>query len=199
MELLKEIVQHPVFGVSSLAVGVLGVVLAVILYRWGRRDKKPMWSIKNNNLIRGFSKQLPNLDVKVSGQNVETLSVCKIVFWNAGSETIQGDDIADADRITIVPLNDAKLLDVKLLDDNSKPSRFLISTAPDMTAAFLNFDFVDRNQGAVIQVVHTGASANNLRLNGTIKGGGTPRQNELGQGLLRMLAAVAGAVLFPGF
>jgi hypothetical protein len=177
---LQDIVQHPLFGIISLAVGIVGVVLAVVLYRWGRKDKKPLWSIKNNNLVRGFSKQVPNLDIKYDGQNVETLSVCKIVFWNAGSETIRGDDIADADPLTIAPLNNTKLLDVKLLEDNSKPSRFLISTKPDMTAAFLNFDFVDKDQGVVIQAIHTGASVNDLCVKGTIKGAGAPKQNSLG-------------------
>lgn len=180
MDLLKDIAQHPLFGIISFAVGIFGIVLAVVLYHWGRKDRNPLWSIKNNNLIQGFSKQVPNLDIKYDGQNVETLSVCKIVFWNAGSETIRGDDIAEADPLTIAPLNNTKLLDVKLLEDNSKPSRFLISTNPDMTAAFLNFDFVDKHQGVVIQAIHTGASVNDLCVKGTVKGAGAPKHNSLG-------------------
>jgi len=187
LDVLREIVQHPLFGITSLAVSI---ILAYIFYRLGRRDKKPCWSAKNNNLIRGFSKELPNLDVKYLGQSVENLSVSKIVFWNAGSETIRGEDIADADPISIVPLNNATLLDVKLLEHNSNPSRFLISTKPDMTAAFVKFDFVDKNQGAVVQVIHTGTSAKDVSLIGTIKGAGTPNHNELGETLLTTLMAV---------
>lgn len=195
MDVLKDIVQHPLFGITSFAASVL---LAYIFYRRGRRDKKPLWSIKNNNLIRGFSKQLPNLDVKYSGQNVENLSIAKIVFWNAGSETIRGEDIADADPVSIVPLNNTKLLDVKLLEDNSKPSRFLISTKPDMTAAFLQFDFVDKNQGAVVQAIHTGTSAKDVTLTGTIKGAGAPEHNVLNTLFLHTLQELAPVIAALG-
>jgi hypothetical protein len=84
--------------------------------------------------------------VKYGGENVENLSIAKIVFWNAGSERIRGEDIAEADPIRALPLNRAKLLDVKLLEDNSSASNFLVSTKPDLGAAFLQFDFVDKGR-----------------------------------------------------
>jgi hypothetical protein len=204
MEILRDIVQHPVFAITSLAVGIVGVVLACL---WRRRDKKPLWSITNNNLIRGFSKQLPNLDVKYSGQQVETLSISKIVFWNAGSETIRGDDIADADPLRVLPLNGVKLLDAKLVQDNSNASSFLVSTSSDMSAAFLQFDFIDKGQGAVIQVIHTGSSAEDICLQGTVKGGGAVKHKPLYEAsffdyILRVLVPMVillGSIIAAGY
>ena len=185
---------------ASFALGILGIIVGYILYRRGRREKKPLWSIKNNNLISGFSKQLPSLDVKYAGQNVENLSVGKVVFWNGGSETIRREDIANADPIRIIALNNTTLLDTKLLEHNSNPSLFLISKNSDSTAAFIEFDFVDRNQGLVVQVVHTGTSGNDLILTGTIKGAGTPKHSVLGHTILlhtlQELAPITGLLIF---
>jgi hypothetical protein len=186
MDLLK-IAQHPLFGAG---LSILGIIGGYILYRLGRREKKPLWSIKNNNLISGFSKRVPNLEIKYSDQNIETLSVCKVVFWNSASETIRRDDIAEADPLAIVLLNNAKLLDASLLAHNSMPSQFLIYTKPEINSTFLSFDFVDKDQGAVVQVIHTGAMLKDVDVKGTIKGAGTPRQNPLDSSFLWFLTGL---------
>ena len=178
METLARVVQHPLFGITSLIVGVLSLVLAYVFYRLSGRTKEPRWAINSNNLISGFSKKLPNLDIKYSGKNVENLTISRLMFWNAGTETIDQTDIADADPVRIVPVGQTKILDVELLKANSEPSRFLISRAPD-GAAHLEFDFLDKDQGAVVQVIHTGTSSKDIVLTGTIKGAGSPMRKDV--------------------
>lgn len=179
MDYLQPIVQHPLFGITSFIIGLLGVVLAYVFYRLGRKSKNPCWDLTSYNLISGFSKKLPQLDIKYSGQPVENLTISRLRFWNAGLETIDVSDIADAAPLKIVPNNAITLLDVKLLVENSESSRFLISTAPDQSAAFLNFDFVDKGEGCVIQVIHTGKTSEDIRFSGTIKGAGNIENREV--------------------
>lgn len=174
MDTLTQVVQHPLFGVISLVVGVLSLLLGYVFFRLSRRIKQPYWTINSNNLISGFSGKVHNLEIKYSDRKIENLTISQIVFWNAGSQTIHRTDIAAADPLKIVAANGIQLLDAKLLKANSEPSRFLVSKESSQTAAFLHFDFLDKNQGAVIQVVHTGTSSKDLLLVGTIKGAGSP-------------------------
>jgi hypothetical protein len=171
MEVLGAWAQGPLVGLTGVVVGVLGLILTCIFYLKSRRMKRPCWAIRSNNLVSDFTARLPALDIRYANQKVENLTISKIIFWNAGSETIGRDDIAHGDPLEIVAIAPARLLDVKALKANSEPSRFAASLADEShSVAFLDFDFLDKNNGALIQVVHTGTSSKDVSLRGTIKG-----------------------------
>jgi hypothetical protein len=51
----------------------------------------------------------------------------------------------------------------------------LVSPVEDNRRVFLQFDYLDRGQGAVVQVVHSGAGGSKVKLRGTIKGAERPK------------------------
>lgn len=174
MEQLKDIVQHPLFGILSFLGTILSVFLAIIFYRLSKREKKPYWSIGSNNLIEGFSSQVPGLEISYNNQKVENLTISKIVFWNDGKETIHGTDIAEADPLQIIARGNVKILDIKVLKTNSEASRFCNPNDSQLHSSFVTFDFLDKNQGGIIQVIHTGTSSKDISLKGALKGAGVP-------------------------
>jgi len=176
---LQNVVQHPLFGIAGLVIGTLGLISGFVLFFLGRRVKKPCWVITSNNLIAGFTAKLPKLEIKYLDQKVENLTSSKIIFWNAGKETIDGSDIADADPLRITAIGDVKILDAKLLMTNNDSSNWLLASKPDATEVYLKFDFLDSRQGGVVQVIHTGRSSKGIHLTGTIKGAGTPVNQDI--------------------
>lgn len=166
MDELREFIQHPVLTVVSLAVGVLGVVLTIR----STRAKRPTWSIHSHNLINASAGAFPRLDIRYGDRRAENLTVSRIAFWNGGTETIGGQDIAEADPLRLVASRRAELLDVGVIAANSQASRFAVGAVEGGKAARLAFDFLDRGQGAVLQAVHTGATSDDLHVEGTIKG-----------------------------
>jgi len=176
---LQNIVQHPLFGIAGLLIGALGLISGFVIFFLGRRVKKPCWVITSNNLIAGFSAKLPKLEIKYLDQKVENLTSSKVVFWNAGRETIDGSDIADADPLRIIAIGDVKILDAKLLLTNNDSSNCLLATKPDATEVYLRFDFLDSGHGGVVQVIHTGRSSESIHLTGTIKGAGKPVKQDV--------------------
>jgi hypothetical protein len=48
-------------------------------------------------------------------------------------------------------------------------------------AAVLSFDFLDGGQGAVLQVIHTGRSSDDISITGTVKGVGNPTRRNISQ------------------
>jgi hypothetical protein len=157
-------------------IGLVGIVLAAAFFMLGRRArlKQPTWAVRSNNLVRNFSSTLPGLDIRFDGKKVETLTISRIAFWSRGMATIDRNDIAPADPLRIVGVGGAQLLDVKLVQVNSEPSQFAAKLNPEGREAHLTFDFLDHDQGAVFQVIHTGTSSNDVTVVGTIKGAGTP-------------------------
>lgn len=177
MDVLAEIVKNPMFGMVSLLLAVVSVGIAVR----SRRVKRASWAIRSNNLFAGFTATLPALDIRYANQKVENLTVSRVLVWNSGTETIDGRDVAEAHPLRVAGVGSARVLDVTLLKANSEPCQFGARLEPNDGAVYLHFDFLDRDQGAVIQITHTGTSSKDVLLLGTIKGAGIPRKREIRQ------------------
>jgi hypothetical protein len=109
------------------------------------------------------------------GQPVKNLTVTKLLFWNAGRETITGADVARADPLGI-HVSDCEILDAKILRAKNPVNCFKLDWAGDPSFAELRFDYVDRDEGVVIQVLHTAKTGRDVRLVGTVMGVGAPRR-----------------------
>lgn len=156
--------------IIGTTVGISGILFGYYLYRVGRRVKEPSWSIRSNNLIRNYGSRLAGLRVQFGDQDVQNLTVSRILFWNAGGDTIRKSDITSANPLKIIPCNDAALLEARVLSASSESNKVSCIAHADQKGAFLEFDYLDRDQGAVIQIVHTGTSSNDLTLVGDIIG-----------------------------
>jgi hypothetical protein len=160
-----------IVNAASGLLAIAGIVLAYVFYRRSRKVKQPCWSRRNNSLIEGYANRLMGLEVLYNNQRVENLSVARFAFWNKGSETIHRSDIKTANPLRISPTDaSVRILDVKLLARNHESSQFVASLDADRNAAMLDFDYLDRNCGAVIQVIHTGTNASVVEVAGDIKG-----------------------------
>jgi hypothetical protein len=169
-EFLQALQADPLTFVS-IALAIISILLAYIFYRRSKRSKEPCWAVRTTTLIEGYSTRLSDLQVLYKGDEVENLSVSRVVLWNTGSDTINASDIADANPLRILATaNGVIILDAKLVATNNSSSRPSVDVLPDRKSALLSFDYLDKDQGAVIQVIHTGITSDDLLLDGDIKG-----------------------------
>lgn len=151
------------------ALAFISFVYAYYLYKKGLRLKEPVVSIKSNNLISGYSSKYKNLELFYKKEKVESFTVSKILFFNRGAETIHHSDVSSLDQIQILP-SSGKILDVAILQVNNPSNDFSVNHDKSKDAVVVDFDYIDNNQGVVIQIVHTGSSFAPLKISGSIKG-----------------------------
>jgi hypothetical protein len=158
------------------AIGLTSLALGIVFFANGRRArmKGPTWHARSNNLIQNFSSKVPGLEILFRNDKIDTLTVTRLAFWNRGMATIDRNDIAPADPVKIISTGDARLLNVEIIQTNNSASQVETSLDPDGKSALIAFDFLDHNQGVVVQIIHTGVSGDALTVQGTIKGAGTP-------------------------
>jgi hypothetical protein len=160
--------------VVGLSVGiVVSIIVAYYFYRKSLRIKEPCWAIRSNNLVQGYSAQLEDLKIRYNNVNVENLTISRILFWNNGAQTIDKVDLDTVNHLRINCIGGIKLLDVKILTTNNQSCQFTAAIDNNKTNALLYFDYLDKNQGAIIQIVHSGMSSKDLTILGDIKGGKT--------------------------
>jgi hypothetical protein len=105
---------------------------------------------------------------------IDNLTITKIAFWNAGNVTINHGDISKVDPIKISILNEKKFLDAFIISTTNPVNQFSISKVHKESSVLLSFDYIDKNEGIVIQVIHTGNSSSDITVSGTLKGMGKP-------------------------
>lgn len=167
---IKELLNNPIVTLLGHIVGLLGLILACIFYFRSKRDKEPHWAIQTVNLFTDYSGTVGGLEIQYAGEKVRDLSVSKLAFWNHGALTINSEDLVRTDPLRIETKGTARVLSTKLISNNNNASQPLLSAPPEKNCAFLNFDYLDRGQGFVVQIIHEGTSSSDLEVKGSIKG-----------------------------
>ena len=170
METLLTFVNDNLLAVGSLFVAVLGVILAYVFYRRSQRNKEPSWDSKTVNLIRGISTKLKGLNLLYNGEEVTNISVTTLIFWNNGDRTIDRNDVPTSDPMRIAAASGVRLLHTSVIGSNNPPSEFALRSDSSQQSVKFDFEYLDKAQGAVIQVVHDGLDSSALKLVGTVKG-----------------------------
>lgn len=172
-EMLREIANHPFVPILGLVLGVIGSALAVIFYFKSRRIRKLRFDFSSQPLVEGLSEALEGLEVSFRGKRQERITVTRWAFWNAGNDTIRSDDFTD-DVLRIVCRTNVNVLDCILTYVSNGTNKISVSLSHssinDKWSLPVVFDYLDSNDGAVIQLVHDGPSSTRFILEGTIKG-----------------------------
>lgn len=146
------------FNLISLGVGIIGILVGIISYFKSRKVKLPCYTTRSTNIVRDLVNKFESVEMFYAGQPIENMTVTKIAFWNSGNETLNSQDIAAADPLKIHVKNDSKILDAKTLYQKNQANKFELSSAEKGSDICLRFDYVDKYEGAVIQIIHTGKS-----------------------------------------
>src|SRR5271154_4018409 len=111
-------------------------------------------------------------DIKIlfNGDAVPRVVVTQLAVWNAGNTTVRGNDIVEADPLAVGIDPGSSILGTGLLSATRTVNDFHIRVmAQDRSRAFLDFDYLDPGDGAVFQIIHSGAKCT-ARVTGSLRG-----------------------------
>lgn len=151
-------------------VGILGIVVGLILYYLSRRTAAPAYQIHAVRLL-GHGQKLPNeIVVTAFGRQVDKLAKFDVVFWNAGSITINRADLVPADPLRVEFADGAEILQAAVV--STTRSAIGAGANTDLgkpNSSVLTFEFLDARDGFVAEFLVAGNTIFPA-LRGTIKG-----------------------------
>ena len=154
-----------------LALAIAGLALSVFLYLKGKKEKLPVYLIKTFPLINNNLTELDGIAISFEGIPVQSLELSKVSFWNRGAETINGTDIVAADPLRIEVSADDTLYAARIAFQKNPHN--VPTVTVDGGIALIKFDYLDRMDGVVVDIYHSGNSK--IEVLGTIKGAGMPK------------------------
>lgn len=156
----------------GFVVGIIGLFLAIYslaIQIKSAKKKEPVYIIRSRNLIRDSIAQYQNLSVLYSNKQVKSFTVSKVLFYNKGSDIINREDIVIHDQIKIVPVDNVKILGSRVLQTTKSANQFNAIFKKTQNCVLMNFEYLAKDDGAVIEVMHTGVSSADLLITGVIK------------------------------
>ena len=171
MPSIESLVQNPWFQFSGFAVGVIGVVIALVTWLLSRRYKRLYFLVRSFNLVDKSRSTVPSLSVQFGGRTVAALTISKIAIWNSGKEAIRDVDIPSREKLRITPKEGVEILESSIIQVSSESCNCRLGEYSNSSQT-IQFDFLDPNDGIVLHVAHTGSSSEELKVEGQIVGKG---------------------------
>lgn len=165
MQKLIQFLSEPLVGT---ALGFIGVALAVYFYFKAKQVSRLALQTEEISVIGSSTSVFDeHLEIRFSGEIVKRVTVSRATIWNCGNTTIEGSKITKSDPIRSEVVDGGKILKVEIL----KISREVIDVdfSHGASDAVVSFDFLDKNDGFVIEITHSGRRGD-LNWMGTVRG-----------------------------
>jgi hypothetical protein len=153
-------------------IAIISFFLMIIFYFKSKKEKIPYYDIINLNLVQDLVSKVDSLEMSYSGELIETLTVTRVAFWNGGRETINNQDIVGSDPPRVRAKEGCRILGAQILYA-TPANQFRLEMAEDQSNVILNFNYIDKDEGMIAQLFHTGKSSEDTEVCGRIKGAGT--------------------------
>src|SRR4030042_2883650 len=153
-------------------IGILGILVAIITYSLSKKEKRPVYLIRNIPVIgqkHSLLSEEDKINIFFNDAQVNQVSVCNITLRNVGKATIDSKDIAEGDPLRIVLDEGSTILKAYLVKSTREAINFKITGYQENILNF-TFDFLDTYDGALIKVLYDGNISISPAVKGTIKG-----------------------------
>jgi len=154
-------------GLLGLLVGIFGLAYSVYEAK-KNRGFKLVYQFDGYSIIRNSKTDVPDgFEASYRGKPIENLVLSKILIWNKGKASIRSTDIATSDPLMVCFTEQPDILHVKVSRATRDANGANVVIQEDHKAAIISFDFLDKSDGFVIDIWHTG-SIIEPHLSGTI-------------------------------
>ncbi|CAH1211039.1 hypothetical protein NTGBS_880031 [Candidatus Nitrotoga sp. BS] len=161
-----------VVNLLSLTLAIAGIFFSAYFYLKGKKEKLPTYKIRSTSLIRENIKLNKDISISYKNEPIEELTMSKISIWNRGSDVINSSDVAKADPIAIKIPNEHTIYSVEIDHITSHINQFSVQLSEDRKTVAIEFDYFQKNEGAIFKIFHSAPGSNSLKITGSIKGAG---------------------------
>ncbi len=153
-----------IWNVIAIAAGVTGIIVGLILYFRGKREKEPSWAYETHGLVGRNSLAGSRIQVSYDGTPLDQASATRVLFWNAGRDPIKKQDIAGTFSIRLG--DEVRILQHRVLQVSREEIEF--RTVDQEDRVLLDFQFLGLGDGAYLEIIHTGSPEVDVLIDGTL-------------------------------
>tara|TARA_R110001583_G_scaffold173430_1_gene327472 strand:+ start:149 stop:838 length:690 start_codon:yes stop_codon:yes gene_type:complete len=136
---------------------------------------KPKYYIADTATIASSINGESDLKVLWKNEAIENVKSTKVVIWNGGTKYLDRNSISQSKPISISISHDGKILSSKILKTSRASLEFEVTNEKDkdnqnVIIAFVADEALEKNDGLLIEILHTGGDDSELSVTGRVKG-----------------------------
>jgi hypothetical protein len=156
----------------GIILGVLGILIGLWAAWWFARGPRLLYQASGASLITAPDDN-SRISVQYDGEQVERVTQSIVWLWRRGRGAVKGEDVVPDDPITLSVPDGSVILDVAVLRQsvptNNVTTDFQKDGGPAKSVT-LGLAYLDRGQGAAIEVYHTAPRPGDVSITGTVIG-----------------------------
>lgn len=158
-------------GWVGSVIGLVGIPIGYLIARHVRHKGNPCYQQSAHVLLGGGEDDLPSeVVIKYDGDDVKKLTRTSIIFWNHGTEMLNGEDIVQSDPLRLEFSDGVKILSAKIIKKTKVSNDFkLINKEGKENVLYLSYAYLDSKDGVSIEMLHD-SPEKYPSFNGVIKG-----------------------------
>ena len=163
------------FGITT----VVGLVLAWYWHAQSAQERVPTYYVSPTRarIVDTSIPAPPQLQVLYRGKALNAnVSAAVVYFWNDGKLPIKAEDVLEPLKIELDPA--CEIIDARILKVSRAVTKFAKGDVSDAAKNVLpvSFGILERNDGAVLQIMYSGKPEGHVSITGTVVGLGSPKQ-----------------------
>jgi len=140
------------WGIIATIVAVILFVISIALTLRLSRKKDPVWAYKTTNIIGLEANAPPELQLAYDGKPVREVYKTTFVVFNKGLEPIRENDVTAPITLS---LGGGEILSAAVIRRASNDEIKFSAERVDPNKVQLGFKYLDHDDGAVIELIHT--------------------------------------------
>ena len=152
-------------GWASLA-SIVGLIYTLAKDFLFKRIGRPHFLLRTKRLISEKSSEIEGLEIKYNNSVVTQLSSTIVYIWNCGNEVIRKSDIPSRNPFKIKVRDEYNILSAEIIKVNKETNNFSLVKNNEENELKVDFEYIGKNQGVAIMIIHTGDSSDDVILSG---------------------------------
>lgn len=162
--------QNWVATLISLSGIIIGGIISFIFYKKSIRKAIPVFQYRSDSII-GLNNSSHKEDISIyyKEKRVNRLSKLYVVFWNAGNQTLRGEDIAGDGKLKLNFEGEGEIVKSNIVKMTRNVNDISYIYNSESKVVDFKFDFLDKDDGVIFEFIHTFRNKK-PSINGIIKG-----------------------------
>jgi hypothetical protein len=161
-----------ILNYGGIVLGIFGIAATAYFARRYSEKKRPRFYTTTELKIARSEDAPDDIAISYKGKNVARVYSTIVWFWNAGRKPLKSEDLRTSQplEIRLKDENESlEILDVSVPKTSREAIRFKAQKC-DNACVSVGFDFIDHNDGGVIEIMHTGSLQTHVNFSGIILG-----------------------------
>lgn len=147
---------------KEILLAIFSALIGALLQKFQNKFKgELLWLRRNERLITPNIGD-PAIKIYYKTKIIKSLSVAKILLINYSQSALKIEDFPEGKGITIIGKEHCRILRIDVVDHTDTDNTYNTSISKDHTSAMIKFHHFNPGDAILLQIFHTGTSANCL-------------------------------------